>query len=46
MLNKVLAECLQIMPQEIEFWQIGDYTELDVKGNMFSGRQLMLQGLR
>ena len=46
MLNKVLAECLQVMPQEVEFWQIGAYAELDVKGNMFSGRQLMLQGLR
>ena len=46
MLNKVVAECLQLMPEEVQFWQIGAYSELEVKGNMFSGRQLMLQGLR
>jgi hypothetical protein len=46
MLNKVVAECLQLMPEEVQFWQIGAYAELEVKGNMFSGRQLMLQGLR
>lgn len=42
MLNRFIADCLQIMPEEVDFWQIGAYTELEVKGNMFSGRQLML----
>jgi len=45
-MNKVLSECLQHMPDELEFWQIGVYADLDMKGNMFSSRQLMMQGLR
>lgn len=34
------------MPDEIEFWLIGVYSDLELKGNMFSSRQLMMQGLR
>jgi len=34
------------MPGEVEIWCIGVYAELDLKGNMFSSRQLFLQGLR
>ena len=34
------------MPGCVEFWQIAAYTELEIKGNMFSGRSMMLQGLR
>ena len=34
------------MPNVIEFWLIGVYADLELKGNMFSSRQLMLQGLR
>ena len=30
----------------LDFWLIGVYTELDVKGNLFSGRKLMLQAIR
>jgi len=35
-LNKVLSECLQQMPGEVDFWLIGAYAELELKGNMFS----------
>lgn len=45
-LNSVLSECLQQMPNEIDFWLVGVYADLELKGNMFSSRQLMLQGLR
>ncbi len=41
-LNKVLSECLQQMPGEVDFWLIGAYAELELKGNMFSSRQLIL----
>lgn len=34
------------MPGEVEFWLIGAYADLELKGNMFSSRQLILQGLR
>lgn len=34
------------MPGEVDFWLIGAYAELELKGNMFSSRQLILQGLR
>jgi hypothetical protein len=30
----------------LDFWLIGVYTELDIKGNLFSGRKLMLQAIR
>ena len=30
----------------IDFWLIAVYTEFDLKGNMFSARNLMLQALR
>jgi hypothetical protein len=30
----------------LDFWLIGVYTELDLKGNLFSGRKLMLQAIR
>jgi hypothetical protein len=33
-------------PTVLDFWLIGVYTELDIKGNLFSGRKLMLQGIR
>lgn len=45
-LNRVLSKCLQTHPTVLDFWLIGVYTELDIKGNLFSGRKLMLQGLR
>jgi hypothetical protein len=34
------------MPGEVDFWLIGAYAELELKGNMFSSRQLIMQGLR
>ena len=37
-LNSVLSECLQQMPDELEFWLIGVYVDLELKGNMFSSR--------
>lgn len=33
-------------PDTLDFWQIGAYAELDLKGNLFSSRNLMLQALR
>lgn len=33
-------------PTVIDFWLIGVYTELDIKGNLFSSRKLMLQAIR
>jgi hypothetical protein len=42
----VLSKCLQTHPTVLDFWLIGVYTELDIKGNLFSGRKLMLQGIR
>ena len=30
----------------MDFWLIGVYTELDIKGNLFAGRKLMLQAIR
>ena len=45
-LNKVLSVALQQSPGELEYWKISVYTDLELKGNMFSSRQLMLQGLR
>lgn len=41
-LNRILSKCVQIHPTALDFWLIGVYTELDIKGNLFSGRKLML----
>ncbi len=45
-LNRVLARAVQMQPNILDFWLIGVYTELDLKGNLFSGRKLMLQAVR
>lgn len=45
-LNRVVSSAVQIHPQNVDFWLIGAYTELDVKGNLFSSRNFMLQALR
>ena len=33
-------------PTVVDFWLIGAYVELDLKGNLFASRKLMLQGIR
>jgi hypothetical protein len=33
-------------PTVVDFWLIGAYVELDLKGNLFQSRKLMLQGIR
>ena len=33
-------------PDTLDFWLIGAYAELDLKGNLFSSRNLMMQALR
>jgi hypothetical protein len=33
-------------PTVVDFWLIGAYVELDLKGNIFQSRKLMLQGIR
>ena len=33
-------------PEVVDFWLIGVYIEFDLKGNMFSARNLMLQAIR
>lgn len=45
-LNRVLSTVLQMHPTVIDFWLISVYTELDIKGNMFASRNLMLQAIR
>ena len=45
-LNRVIAKAVQMHPIVLDFWLIGAYTELDLKGNLFSGRKLMLQAIR
>eukprot|EP00347_Sterkiella_histriomuscorum_P012065 403370024 len=45
-LNRVLARSVQIHPHNLDFWLIGVYTELDMRGNLFSSRKLMLQAIR
>jgi hypothetical protein len=45
-LNRVLSKAVQIHPTVLDFWLVGVYTELDLKGNLFSGRKLMLQAIR
>ena len=45
-LNRTVANALLIHPGTLDFWQIAAYAELDLKGNLFSSRNLMLQALR
>ena len=45
-LNRVIAKAVQLHPTVLDFWLIGVYTELDMKGNLFSGRKLMMQAVR
>ena len=45
-LNRTVANALLIHPDTLDFWQIAAYAELDLKGNLFSSRNLMLQALR
>jgi hypothetical protein len=40
--NRAVSSCVQIHPDCLDFWLIAAYTELDVKGNLFSSRNLML----
>ena len=42
----MLSKAVQTHPTVLDFWLIGVYTELDIKGNLFSGRKLMLQAIR
>jgi hypothetical protein len=41
-LNRVIARAVQLQPNVLDFWLIGVYTELDMRGNLFSSRKLML----
>ena len=45
-LNRVLSTVVQLHPTVVDFWLISVYTELDMKGNMFTSRNLMLQAIR
>ena len=45
-LNRTVANALLVHPDTLDFWQIGAYAELELKGNLFSSRNLMLQALR
>ena len=45
-LNRAVANALLVHPDTLDFWQIAAYAELDLKGNLFSSRNLMLQALR
>ena len=45
-LNRTVANALLTHPDTLDFWQIGAYAELELKGNLFSSRNLMLQALR
>jgi hypothetical protein len=45
-LNRVISSVLQMHPTVVDFWLIGAYVELDLKGNLFQSRKLMLQGIR
>ena len=44
--NRVASAAVQIHPDCLDFWLIAAYAELDVKGNLFSSRNLMLQALK
>lgn len=45
-LNRVVSSAVLLHPDTLEFWLVGAYTELDLKGNLFSSRNLMLQSLK
>lgn len=45
-LNRVVATVLQLHPTVVDFWLVAVYTELDIKGNLFASRNLMLQAIR
>ena len=45
-LNRVIARIVQLHPQVLDFWLVGVYVELDMKGNVMSSRNLMLQAIR
>ena len=45
-LNQVAANAVLVHPDALDFWLVGVYAELDLKGNLFSARNLMLQALR
>jgi len=45
-LNRVLSRAVEIHPNVLDFWLVGVYVEMDMKGNMLSSRRLMLQALR
>ena len=44
--NRVVSSAVQIHPDCLDFWLIAAYAELDIKGNLFSSRNLMLQALK
>lgn len=45
-LNRTVANALLTHPGHLDFWLIAAYSELDMRGNLFSSRNLMLQALR
>jgi len=45
-LNRVLADALAMHPTVPDFWLLAAYNELELKGNLFSGRKLLLQAMR
>ena len=40
--NRVLGRALSLHPTVLDFWLLGVYMELDMKGNVFNARKLML----
>ena len=45
-MSRVVSNAVQVHPTTLDFWLIAAYAELDMKGNLFSSRNLMLQALR
>ena len=45
-MNRAVANALLVHPDTLDFWRVGAYAELELKGNLFSSRNLMLQALR
>jgi len=45
-LNRVLSKALQLHSDCLDLWLLAVYTEFDLKGNLFSSRNIMLQALR
>lgn len=45
-LGRVISELMQMHPQVVDFWLVAAYNEMEIKGNLFAGRKLLLQGLR